>query len=96
MRRHTRLDPDQQGDAFASCLPAAAGKLLTQDNRSLLILADQCNVFLPVSMPIVLQRRRSSFVTWQHAPRALKPYLIGQEHDRSIPFSKFPAAVDPL
>jgi hypothetical protein len=23
-----------------------------------------------------------------HAPRALKPYLIGQEHGRSIPFSK--------
>ena len=34
--------------------------------------------------------------TWQHAPRALKPYLIGQKHGRSIPFSKFPTTVDPL
>jgi hypothetical protein len=31
-----------------------------------------------------------SFATWQHAPRALKPYLIGQEHGRSIPFSELP------
>ena len=28
------------------------------------------------------------FATWQHTPRALKPYLIGREHGRSIPFSK--------
>jgi hypothetical protein len=36
------------------------------------------------------------FATWQHAPRALKPYLIGQEHGRSIPFSKLLTAVDPI
>jgi hypothetical protein len=54
VRCHTSLDANQAPRYNRKPGPnPATGKILTQNNRSLLIQAIKCSVFLPVSMPMV-------------------------------------------
>jgi hypothetical protein len=77
---------------YKSCGDPAASDLFPQNDCTLVVEADQCRVFLPISMPIVCGTVAA--VLWDMTMFSSCFYApghflngSGREHGRSIPFS---------